>query len=1141
MASREELFKSQSSAGPPALDPQNMIKYQRYLTAYVMRIKGGLSAFLCEVPKGESAKDKETRLARHGAANEAVFSIIMESCAKNVDAELAAVNFEGFWANDLFKFLLDRFAVKDRQSTQKLVSKFHHLVMKDNESGAKFVDRVKLIVAEIGLQNIKELPTDDSIIAVLKEGIRERMPILHQVVDLTDVTLTRLYSQINNCLENPVKDKLASVSQVIDEDSYQAFINWTAGQEINKNKSRGRVENEHVPAWKKKAFVRQGKGGARRFACWNCDSTDHGARQCPEKLSKEANDKLEGLQSRYPKGQRESNEHKRAKYGGSDDDDEDAGGNRGSSNSRENEANINRRGTLPMPAWFGTSRPAEDTRRVINTNRSSRGAVRTVYEIASNAMEEEVLLMNVDSGANRVIIKKKHLFDKLDCSMKNHLRTADSKHTLRVEGVGEIGRLKDAKFCPSASTDLVAVAKLNDLGYKVSFGDEEAPLVIRSIKSGEIVVMGTRVNDLYWITVENFLDLVKQEKKSKVIQEVKQFAGMVSTDKKRKSNSQNTSSNNVCKNESMLLSDPVVRLTNDIYYGDYSCEFDDCLQGVASLASSNHKDMIGLMHDRTGHAHNNLLVQCEKSLLVTGLKISDKHIRKFISADTPVCDICARSKLTRTIFNKTHKIRGKELGDYVSTDVAVFINCPSREGYKYVVGFTDHATKFCWIYPMSERSQFYSKLCDFNDIKLKVYDKRIRHYHADGGKELICKEVLNKLKLIGATYSWSPAETPELNGTSERKFRTLGERCLSMMLRAGLPTDFWWDAYETSNYITNRLPTRTKNGFKTPFEELNKQIPDLSHLRIWGCKAYFKLPLAYLRKDFRDKSYVGYFVGYSEEGEIGYKIIVPELNNAIVIGVHVLFNEVIPTYTEEYYQEFKKLAFETVEEESTVESFEYLRGMMYVDDENGLEYINTRVGEWKGHIVIWRAAVNAAGRPGNEEKAPIHVADVVRMMGGNHDEGGHPETDRYSRKESDASSSRGRIEREVATVASRRSERQKAKEADSHEDRTPRGPQQEEWQFDATELGVQNVEHLGVTSDKRVRIPRKLNNMSVLGGGGDVNLIMEGGVACIATGVSDPEEYTPVGFEDAVRSKKWRESMAAERAALEKRGCWEEI
>ena len=46
MASREELTRVQSSTGPPALDPQNMVKYQRYITAHIMRIKGGLSAFL---------------------------------------------------------------------------------------------------------------------------------------------------------------------------------------------------------------------------------------------------------------------------------------------------------------------------------------------------------------------------------------------------------------------------------------------------------------------------------------------------------------------------------------------------------------------------------------------------------------------------------------------------------------------------------------------------------------------------------------------------------------------------------------------------------------------------------------------------------------------------------------------------------------------------------------------------------------------------------------------------------------------------------------------------------------------------------------------------------------------------------------
>ena len=73
-----------------------------------------------------------------------------------------------------------------------------------------------------------------------------------------------------------------------------------------------------------------------------------------------------------------------------------------------------------------------------------------------------------------------------------------------------------------------------------------------------------------------------------------------------------------------------------------------------------------------------------------------------------------------------------------------------------------------------------------------------------------------------------------------------------MILRSGLPVDFWWDAYEASNYITNRLPTKTSCGYQTPYEGVFGEIPDLSLLRIWGCKAYLKIPKTYLRKDWRD-------------------------------------------------------------------------------------------------------------------------------------------------------------------------------------------------------------------------------------------------------------------------------------------------
>ena len=200
----------------------------------------------------------------------------------------------------------------------------------------------------------------------------------------------------------------------------------------------------------------------------------------------------------------------------------------------------------------------------------------------------------------------------------------------------------------------------------------------------------------------------------------------------------------------------------------------------------------------------------------------------------------------------------------------------------YVVQFLDHATKYAWVYPMKTRDEFVEKLRDLIDVKLKSHGVKIKHYHADGGAELISKLVLALLKREGARYTWNPAETPELHSTSERRFRTIGERTLSMLLRSSLPIEFWWDAYETSNYITNRLPTKTSKGYQTPFEGVFKEIPDLKNLRVWGCKTYLKIPKNYLRKDWRGNATSGYLMGYSVEGEKGYKIYVPELSDTVV-------------------------------------------------------------------------------------------------------------------------------------------------------------------------------------------------------------------------------------------------------------------
>ena len=148
-----------------------------------------------------------------------------------------------------------------------------------------------------------------------------------------------------------------------------------------------------------------------------------------------------------------------------------------------------------------------------------------------------------------------------------------------------------------------------------------------------------------------------------------------------------------------------------------------------------------------------MLIQASKSTLVSGLKVEDKHIKKFIKTDKHLCDVCARAKITRASFSKIHSVRGQKLGDYISCDIAVYKNFPSRERYLYVVQFLDHATKFAWVYPMKTRDEFIEKLRDLIDVKLKVLGTKIGYYHADGGAELISKQVLSLLKREGARYT----------------------------------------------------------------------------------------------------------------------------------------------------------------------------------------------------------------------------------------------------------------------------------------------------------------------------------------------------------------------------------------------------
>ena len=71
-----------------------------------------------------------------------------------------------------------------------------------------------------------------------------------------------------------------------------------------------------------------------------------------------------------------------------------------------------------------------------------------------------------------------------------------------------------------------------------------------------------------------------------------------------------------------------------------------------------------------------------------------------------LCKSCANVMITRRSFHTTDPDTpqaGRFL-EKVTADIAVYLNCPSRQGYKYVFMIADVATKMIWEFPLKTRS-----------------------------------------------------------------------------------------------------------------------------------------------------------------------------------------------------------------------------------------------------------------------------------------------------------------------------------------------------------------------------------------------------------------------------------------------------
>lgn len=153
------------------------------------------------------------------------------------------------------------------------------------------------------------------------------------------------------------------------------------------------------------------------------------------------------------------------------------------------------------------------------------------------------------------------------------------------------------------------------------------------------------------------------------------------------------------------------------------------------------------------------------------------------------------------------------------------------------------------------------------------FSSTIQQIQTDGGGEYISSHFQSFLNKNGILHRKTCPYTSQQNGLAERKLMHILEMGLTLLAHSSLSNRFWVDAFLTTVYIINRLPTPVLDH-DSAFAKLYNKAPDYQSLRVFGCRCYPLLrPYNSHKLEYRSKACV--FLGYQHAG---YKCLDPVSN-----------------------------------------------------------------------------------------------------------------------------------------------------------------------------------------------------------------------------------------------------------------------
>ena len=308
---------------------------------------------------------------------------------------------------------------------------------------------------------------------------------------------------------------------------------------------------------------------------------------------------------------------------------------------------------------------------------------------------------------------------------------------------------------------------------------------------------------------------------------------------------------------------------------------DTTTQTHTDTQTDTDNETANLWHARLGHISKTSLTYLKQYNTVDGIP----SLPELTPVYKQPCEHCCAGAFPAQ-GHARQETRSTEPLELVFADVTGPYR-PGMYGSTVCLNVIDSYSGYGLSIPLKGKDQVPKALLQALDRLSSLGQRKVQGLRTDQGTEFHNSVLMEGLASRCITLTHSVPYQHQQVGCVENYNKTIGIITRSLLSNAHRSKFLWPEAMKCASYLYNRRASKRVNLKQTHYQLLTGQKPNLSNLRVWGCKVYCRIPTPLQQDKLDPKCETGILVGYDDYSP-AYRV---KIGHVVVNRTEIKFDE----------------------------------------------------------------------------------------------------------------------------------------------------------------------------------------------------------------------------------------------------------